>query len=217
MSKLLHKELKLSASKLSFLFIAFGLMTLIPGYPILVGAFFISFGIFQSFQSARETNDILYSALLPVSKSEVVKGKYAFSVFIELCGFLLMGAMTVLRMTVFYDSVVYRSNALMNANFVYLGFSLLIFGCFNAIFIGGFFRTAYYYGKPFVCFIIAAFIFVGIGETLHHIPGFEALNAFGFEHMSVQATALAAGVILYTVLTLLSLEASIKNFEKTDI
>ena len=155
MNKLLRKELKLSASPLSYLFIAFDLMALIPGYPILVGAFFITFGIFQSFQSAREANDILYSTLLPVGKADIVRSKFLFSIFIEMCGFSIMTIMTVLRMTVFVDSVVYRSNVMMNANLIFLGFALLIFGCFNAIFICGFFKTAYYYGKPFIYYNIS--------------------------------------------------------------
>ena len=61
MSALLKKELRLSASILSYLFIAFGAMAMLPGYPVLCGAFFVTLGIFQSFQSAREANDIVYS------------------------------------------------------------------------------------------------------------------------------------------------------------
>ena len=57
MRNILGKEMRLSASVLSYLFIAFGLMFLLPGYPILCGAFFVSLGLFQSFQSAREAND----------------------------------------------------------------------------------------------------------------------------------------------------------------
>ena len=61
MYKLLRKELKLSASPLSYLFIAFGLMTLLPGYPILVGAFFISFGIFLMSSSAMGWDSRVFS------------------------------------------------------------------------------------------------------------------------------------------------------------
>ena len=32
-------------------------MAFIPAYPILVGAFFVCFGIFRFFQSGRENND----------------------------------------------------------------------------------------------------------------------------------------------------------------
>ncbi|HOE78352.1 MAG TPA: ABC-2 transporter permease, partial [Bacilli bacterium] len=48
MGNLVRKELKLSANVLSYYFIAFGLMTFIPGYPILVGVFLSCLGIFQS-------------------------------------------------------------------------------------------------------------------------------------------------------------------------
>ena len=53
MRNILLKEMRLSASLLSFLFIPFGLMFFLPGYPILCGVFFVTLGIFQSFQNAR--------------------------------------------------------------------------------------------------------------------------------------------------------------------
>ena len=61
MRNILLKEMKLSASILSYLFILFGFMFMLPGYPILMGAFFICMGIFHSFQNAREMNDVLYT------------------------------------------------------------------------------------------------------------------------------------------------------------
>ena len=160
MIRLLKKEMKLAASPLSYLFIVFGLMAFVPGYPILVSAFFLCLGLFQSFQAAREANDITYTALLPVAKADVVRAKYLFCGFIQLCYFMLTVAVTLIRMTVLSEAAVYRSNPLMNANLVYLGFVLLILGLFNGIFIGGFFRTAYQFAKPFVAFIVAAFLVV---------------------------------------------------------
>lgn len=217
MSNMLKKEMKLSASILSYLFIAFGFMTLIPGYPILLGAFFTTLGIFQTFQSMRENNDTVYSALLPVQKKDVVRGRYTFVIFIEMCSFAIMMLMTLLRMTAFADSAVYRANALMNANLVFLGFALLIFSCFNSVFVGGFYKTAFYFGKPFVTHIIITFIIVFIAEALHHVPGFEAVNAFGFEHIGLQLVFLIAGAVAFMILTVLSLKRSERNFEKIDL
>lgn len=217
MINLLRKEMKLSASILSYLFIAFGLITFCPGYPILVGGFFVCLGIYQSFQNSREANDIVYSALLPVRKSDVVRSKYIFCVFIELCAFIVSAAVTLLRMTLFSDAAVYRGNALMNANPAFLGFLLLIFGCFNAIFVCGYFKTAYKFGKPFVCFTIVAILVASVGEALHFVPGLEAINAFGFEHMGLQLGVLAAGAALYALLTLLSMKRAIRHFELIDL
>ena len=217
MNALLKKELRLSALLLTYLFIAFGAMALVPGYPILCGVFFITLGIFQSFQSAREANDTVYSALLPVAKSDVVKGKFMFAAFIELAGFLIMAAMTIVRMTVLADSPVYRQNALMNANLFYLGVVLLMFGLFNAIFVGGYFRTGYKLGKPFVIYIVVAFLVVGLAEAAHHVPGLEALNACGFDHLPLQLGCLAGGALLFVLFTWLSYQKACRDFEQIDL
>ena len=217
MKNILKKELTLSASVLSYLFILFGLMFFIPGYPILCGVFFVTLGIFQSFQNAREANDIVFSALLPVAKKDVVKGKYLFSCFIELCSILLMVIAALIRMTVLEDVAVYQNNAMMNANFFALGMALFLFGLFNLIFIGGFFKTAYKFGKPFVTHIIVTFIMIGIGEALHHIPGLEAVNAFGFAHFGLQFGLLALGAMAYIALTVISYRCACRNFERIDL
>lgn len=217
MSALLKKEMRLCGMLLTYLFIGFAVMTLLPGYPILCGVFFITLGIFQSFQSAREANDVVFSALLPVAKRDVVKGKYEFVMFIELCGFAVMAILTLVRMTVWADAPIYRQNALMNANPFFLGMALVIFGLFNAIFVGGFFKTAYNQGKPFVIYIFVAFFFMLVAEVLHHIPGLEVLNAFAFDHIALQMVLLLLGVLAFAVLTYMSYKKACENFEIIDL
>ena len=216
MNALLSKEMRLSASVLSYLFIAFGIMTLLPGYPILCGAFFVTLGLFHSFQNAREANDIVYSALLPIAKHDVVKGKFQFSIMIEMAAFLVMAILTIVRMTVFADAEVYRENALMNANPFFLGMVLVIFGLFNMVFIGGFFKTAYKLSY-FFPYIIAASAVVGIAEAAHYIPGLEAFNAFGFDDIGLQIGLLAAGAVIYLALTYLSYRRACERFETIDL
>lgn len=215
--KLLKKELKLTASPLSYLFLAGALLTFVPGYPILLGAFFITLGLFYTFQSTRENNDIAYSLLLPVSKADVVKGKFAFAVLIEGCGFAVMTVITLVRMTVLCGAEPYTSNALMCANFTFLGFALLIFGLFNLIFIGGFFRTAYYFAKPFVLYLIVSLLVIGAAETLHYLPGLADLNAFGFRNLPAQGGVLAGGMIAFLLMTAAALRRSIRNFDRIDL
>ena len=216
MNNILRKEMRLSASILSYLFIAFGLMFLLPGYPILIGPFFVGLGLFQSFQWAREANDITFSTLLPISKKDIVKGKYLFVCMIEGCALLLMTICVVLRMTVF-DSAVYRSNAMMNANFFALSMAFLIFALFNIIFVGGFFKTAYKIGRPFVTFIIVCLLVTFVAEAPHHIPGLNRVNAFGADDILLQLLFLLAGIIIFLLITVLSYKASCRHFEKIDI
>lgn len=215
MKSLLIKEIKLAASPLSYFFLAFSAMTLIPGYPILIGTFFVCLGIFQTFQNSRESNDILYTVLLPVDKGDAVRAKYIFVGFIELLAWLLMAALTAVRMALLGGAAVYASNPMMNANLVYLAWAAAVFGLFNAVFLYGFFKTGYKFGKPFVTFVILSLAVVGIGETLHHVPGLEFLN--GTERLPLQALILACGLIAYVVMTALSYHAARKRFELLDL
>ncbi|MBR5381338.1 MAG: ABC-2 transporter permease [Oscillospiraceae bacterium] len=217
MKKLLNKELRLAASPLSYIFLAASFMTLLPGYPILMGAFFVCFGVFHSFQNAREANDTLYTVLLPVKKRDFVLAKYTFTCAIELIGFVIMAVLTAVRMTALSGAEPYRVNALMNATPLFLAFALLVFAAFNVFFLGGFFKTAYAIGIPFLCFGIATFVLIGVGEVLHHLPGMAFLNVQAGERLAVQFVVLAAAAVVSVAATLLSFRASAAKFERIDL
>lgn len=217
MTKLLNKEFRLAASPLSWIFLVAAAMTLLPGYPILMGAFFVCLGIFQSFQSARECNDVLYTVLLPVRKADFVRAKYAFTCCIQLIGFVLMAALTVLRMTALSGGKAYIGNALMNATPLFLAFALLVYAAFNVLFVGGFFRTAYKFGKPFLSFGIATLLLIAVGETLHHLPGLGFLNVTSGERLGLQFVLLAIAALIYALAAILSCRASIARFERIDL
>ena len=216
MKNLLIKELKLSTSPITYFFILFSLMTLLPGYPILLGSFFVSFGIFQSFQNSRENNDILYTILLPVKKSDTVKAKFAFVCFIEIVSFIIMTILTFLRMTLLSELTPYVNNALMNANPPFLSFVLIIFGIFNIVFVRGFFKTAYKIGVPFIIFIVITFVVIFIAESLHFFPNLHALNLTSISEVSYQWLITLFALIVYLILTFIAYINSQKRFEKVD-
>lgn len=217
MNSMINKEFKLSASPLAYLFMLAGFMFMIPGYPVLCGAFFATLGIFQSFQYAREANDTVFSALLPIAKKDVVKGRFIFTCIIEAGSFAIMTLCTLARMTLLSGASAYRENALMNANPFALGAALVIFGLFNAIFVCGFYRTAYKFAKPFVINIVSCFAVIIVAETLHHIPGLEALNSFGFDGIGLQLACFCAGACAYAALTLWAFKRAKAYFEKIDL
>lgn len=214
---LLNKEIKLSASPLSFFFLAFALMAFIPGYPILVSQFFVCLGIFQTFQNGRESNDIVYSAMLPISKKDIVKSRYIFVLFIELLDFILSACFTLIRMTLLKNLSPYVANPLMNANFFYLGFSLLILMLFNVIFVRGFFKTGYYFAKHFIAFIVLAFVVVASSEVIHYIPSFEFVSVTDFSNAKEQCIFLAVCALLFCLLTVISEKSAQRIFEKIDL
>ena len=215
--KLLGKEMKLAASPLSWLFIAFSLMAFIPGYPILVGAFFVCFGIFHSFQSGRENNDILYTVLLPVSKTDAVKAKYKFTVLIQMIAFAISAVITILRMLFMTQAQPYITNPMMNANQAYLAYMLLVFALFNWVFLRGFFKTAYKFGAPFILFIITSFILIAVAEALHFFPGLKFLNDTDTIRHAAMWLLLAGAFAVYALVTFISCRSAMKRFERVDM
>ena len=216
MKKLFYKEMKLSANPLSYWFIIFSDVTMLPRYPILVGSFFICLGIFHTYQQIREYDDITYTVMLPVKKQDVVTAKYLFVLFIECTAFILCTLLAIIRMKVLGNSAPYVTNQLMNANAAYLGYVLIVFAAFNGIFLAGFFKTAYRIGKPFILFCVVGFIIIIIGETLHHIPNLESLN----DPASVsvpQVAILVIGIAVFMLCTWVSYQKAVKDFEAIDL
>lgn len=216
MKKLFYKEMKLSVNPLTYLFIAFSAMTMIPSYPILVGSFFICLGIFHTYQQIREYDDVTYTVMLPVKKRDIVTAKYLFVLFIELTAFILCTLLTIIRMKILGTAVPYATNQLMNANMAYLGYTMIVFAVFNSIFLAGFFKTTYKIGKPFFIFCVVSFIIIIMGEILHHIPDLESLNNPSNLSMP-QVVIFAIGIVVFMLCTWLSYQKAVKDFEGIDL
>lgn len=216
MKKLLSKEMKLTANPLSYWFIAFSAMALIPNYPILVGSFFICLGIFYTYQQVREYDDVTFTVMLPIKKKDVVTAKYLFVLFIELTAFTVCILLTILRMKALGNAAPFDQNQLMNANAAYLGYVLIVFAAFNSIFLLGFFRTTYKIGKPFIIFSAVSFLIITIAETLHHIPGLESLNDPS-KISTPQVAVLAVGAAAFIACTWFSHRRAVNDFEGIDL
>ena len=216
MKKLFYKEMKLSANPLTYWFIAFSAMTMIPSYPILVGSFFICLGIFHTYQQIREYDDVTYTVMLPVKKRDIVTAKYLFVLFIELTAFILCTLLTIIRMKILGTAVPYATNQLMNANMAYLGYTMIVFAVFNSIFLAVFFKTTYKIGKPFFIFCVVSFIIIIMGEILHHIPDLESLNNPSNLSMP-QVVIFAISIVVFMLCTWLSYQKAVKDFEGIDL
>lgn len=73
---LLIKEWRLGAHPNLIIFMLMGPLVLVPAYPLSMIWLFLTIGVFISFTYNRETGDLTYTANLPVSRNQLVLGKF---------------------------------------------------------------------------------------------------------------------------------------------
>lgn len=213
--RLLIKELRLTASPFTYLFLLMPAIALIPRFPPLIGTLGVCLGIFYSFLDLRRDNDILFLFLLPGPRRHVVIGKYAFVILLECAALLMTITVTLVRMLALCDDSRYESG-LMQVNLFFLALVMLLFGLFNAMFVGGFFKDAKSIGKPFAGFLVTAFLVIAAGEGVHRIPGLQPLDAQRGSGLIPQAIVLVVCALLCAGLTMRAYKSSVTRFEKLE-
>lgn len=217
MKTLLYKEYKLVVVPVVYLFLSFILLLMIPGYPYTVSFFYTCLGIFFCFQTSRENKDILYMITLPVAKKDIVKARYLTVLTIEGIQILLSLPVAVLRGTVLN----YKNVAGIEADAAFFGIAFIIFGVFNWIFMGTYFKNVFRVGVAFVKSIFGVFAVILLAEASVHIAravwGTCFWDSMKMEDQLRQLPVLAAGVVFFAVVTAFRYRLDIRHFEKQDL
>ncbi|WP_086350868.1 ABC-2 transporter permease [Candidatus Enterococcus clewellii] len=207
-SNLLYKELRLAAHPNLYVFTLMGPLILIPAYPYTMVFLFSCIGNFVNFMYVRETNDIYYTAFLPIKKADVVTSKMLILVASQLVLILFSLPFAWLRLT-----FLPAGNPVgIEANTAYYGFGLLIFAVFNYLFLTGYFKTAYKIGGPFFAGATAATMVAVIAEGLVHVPQFSWLDSVQWTDQLSQLPILIVGIGVYILSIAMAYKKSVKRF-----
>ena len=94
MKALLYKEFKLAMHPICYLFIIFfPIMILIPSYPLAIGFIYVLTCypiLFLGANKGQQSNDLLYSTLLPVRKKDIVLARIITVIFMQLVFIIIM-------------------------------------------------------------------------------------------------------------------------------
>lgn len=161
----------------------------------------------------RETNDIYYTALLPVQKRDTVKAKCLLMVLAQMTQLLISLPFAVLRLRVLPNG----NPAGIEANLAYYGFGFMIYSIFNFILLTQFFKTAYKVGKAFLLAITPAAIGVIIMEVIVHIPEFKWLDSVVPDLLLKQLPILVIGILIYIFSMLIAYKISANRFQRVDL
>ena len=213
MFDLLYKELRLAAHPSLYVFLCMGALVLIPAYPYSVVFFFGCLGLFQSFMFDRETRDVFYTALLPLPKRSVVRGKLLLAVSTQTAQLLISLPFAFLR-TLYLP----EGNPVgLEPNAAWYGFGLMLYGGFNLVFFSQFYKTAYKAGASFLLALLPTALGILTMEASVHFPGLEWLDGVDGASLARQAPILLAGFAVYAAANALAYKIAAARFEAVDL
>jgi len=226
MKALIYKELKLSMHPICYVFIfLFPLMILIPSYPLGIGFIYVLTCypiLFLGANKGQQSNDLLYSTLLPVRKKDIVMARILTVIFMQIAFILVMTALYPVARII--NNAIAQS-AEKPSEYMIPGLGLDSYVLLVAIALIGyaiadiiFFPIYYKHGKSIVMstlFTILGFVvYIGIFTIgLPFIPGLDILNNL---HLGIQFAILGGAILISFLLHFVVYKISSKRLEKVD-
>ena len=228
MKALLYKEFKLAMHPICYVFIAmFPFMILIPSYPIAIGFIYVLSCypiLFLGANKGQQSNDLLYSTLLPIRKKDIVFARIMTVAFMQFAFIAIMSALMPLAQYLQSNIKVEGGEKIttpgigLNGFVSLLGIALIGFALADLIF----FPIYYKHGKSIVMstlFTILGFVaYLGIFTiALPYIPGLEWYTGFLCDSgIGVQFIVLGVALLIYIAIHFLVYKISSKRLEQVD-
>ena len=223
MKALLYKEFKLAMHPICYLFIfMFPLMILIPSYPVAVGFIYILSCypiLFLGANKGQQSNDLLFSTLLPVRKKDIVLARIFTVSIMQFTFILMLSALFPISYSIMKSIPDSPTPGLSLNGFVsILGIALIGYSIADLIF----FPIYYKHGKSIVMstlFTILGFVvYLGIFTiALPYIPGCEwYADILCNRGLGIQFGVLGGALLIYVAIHILVYRISAKRLEKVD-
>lgn len=220
MKALIYKELKLAMHPICYVFIAaFPLMILIPSYPLGIGFIYILACypiLFLGANKGQQSNDLLYSTLLPVRKKDIVLARIITVLLMQASFMVILSALYPLARFIneLLKGEITTPGLGLDSYVLLLSFAIIGYALADLIF----FPIYYKKGKSIVMstlFTIIGFvIYIGITTIgLPYIPGLEILNNL---HIGIQFGIFASSLLITFALHFAVYKISSKRLEKVD-
>ncbi len=231
---LLRKEIILGNGAQSLIWtICCFCMYFIPNYPMYVGPFYILLCIMMTFAMNQSSHDILYTVLLPVKKTDVVKARFLYCGMLEFFALLCGVIGFFVRHLIHYPA----NKAGIDINFCYFGLQLVLLAIFNLIYLGNVYKDPLKSGVKFlisaivyfVCYVICEFPIwayfamngkLAAGE-ISELPGLGKLGllftSLDTKYILPQLGIFALGLVIYIISWYLTFRRASRQFESYDM
>ncbi|MCC3374500.1 ABC-2 transporter permease [Cohnella sp. REN36] len=217
MYNLVIKDIKLGIHPTFFVMpFLTGALMLIPGWIyFLVLLYFCWITIPNTFGGFKAQNDLLFTAMMPVTKKDMVKARVSVIVILELLHIVIAMLFGILNLNL-YPHFVYHFFA---PHMAFWGLCFVMLAIFNLVLFPMYYKTAYKYGGAVSTAIAAAMLFAGIAQWIgvENSAVADAFNGAGAHNTALQISILAAGIAIFIVFTMIAYRMAVKRFLKVEI
>lgn len=219
MRKLLYKEIILSTNIQIVLFATFALFILIPSWPPAIAFVYPLSGLMTLFPRGLANRDIEYTSLLPVKKTDVVKGKCLYFIAIELVVALIAIIGGSIRFFFYPEPTKATEIAYYFAtrpSISLLGIAFIAFGLMNWILLATYYPNPYKrLAIPNLISIFSCSIILTIGSfVIAFVPPLREYDLVGW---ITQISTLVGGLILFVLFSFIGYKSGAKAFTKVDL
>jgi ABC-2 type transport system permease protein len=213
--ELLRKERRLNGLPYGWLFVLLAALTLIPQWVYYVAFIYLFILVMMLAQGDKANNDLIFTALLPVRKKDIVTARTLTIVTWE-AAYIVVGIVCSIIRLRFYPQ---ENSPSMNSNYAFFGTVLLMYAVFNAIYISGSYKRPYRMLWPVLGGSVIAVAVAAILNTLPIvIPAVSRLfNDIGAGHLGYQLAALAVGIVAFVGATLWANRKAVGHLETVDL
>lgn len=224
MKALLYKEFKLAMHPICYVFIAlFPFLVLIPSYPVAVGFIYILSCypiLFLGANKGQQSNDLLYSTLLPVRKKDIVLARIITVAIMQFAYIAIMSALIPVGLMI-QNSLPEATTPGLNLNgFVsILGIALIGFSIADLIY----FSIYYKNGKSIVMSTLMTILGFIVYLSLFTIAvpyfgefGTAYTNFLCNSGLGYQFIVLGASLVIYVALHFVVYKVASKELERVD-
>lgn len=217
MLNLIKKEFALCLHPTSFIFLSFALLCFVPNYPYEVVFFFSGLSVFFYSMNARETGDLIFTAGLPVSKSDVPKAKILTVALFQVVLTVLVGLIGEIKCLIMPGDVINQAG--ISANLSLVGNGALILSLFNLTYFSMYFKNPDKIGISFLIASALVFVLIIVFIVLRHTTVLygELLNGLNSENTLLKLGYMLICLCVYAVATICSIKISVNEFAKIDL
>ena len=210
--KLVKSEFALNWRWFNYIFYIMPLVLLAPEYPAFVGMIYFVFIITSLFPSFAANKDFSFSAMLPVTRRQIVAVKL-IDVLVAQGGMLLVAAPILAIRYILYP----QGDILMDGNMTFVGMTLIGYGVFVLAFLPTYFRGLSA-PKAQIFAILIYFVAIGVLEGIMSIPVLNGIfDGYAPANQLWQGLFMAFGAVLYALSIFAAYRLAVRNFMRYNL